>query len=177
MTQCLTSDQTFDSAFTLLMEFEGYLSDDADDAGGLTKYGISQRAYPDLDIRALTLDDARRIYRRDYFDKAHCGDLPADIATVVFDAAVNMGTHRAIQFLQRAVRVNDDGVYGPQTKAATLAAIEYHGSESLVLDLLSYRALYYGDIVAARGSQRKYLRGWMRRTYRLQQFLLAHNPA
>lgn len=177
MAQALTADQVFDNAFTILMEFEGHLSDDADDAGGLTKYGISQRAYPNLDIRALTLDDARRIYRADYFDRAHCGDFPTHLATVVFDTAVNMGVRRAVQFLQRTVRVSDDGVYGPLTRAAVQRYLDGHGEPSVVNDFLSYRALHYGDIVASKPSQRKYLRGWMRRTYRLQQFLFEHNPA
>ena len=50
---------------------------DSRDPGGETKFGISKRAHPDLDIANLTRDQAGAVYRRDYWDRLRCFDLPA----------------------------------------------------------------------------------------------------
>ena len=108
----------FDTCFTQLIGNEGGVSNNSDDPGGLTKYGISQRSYPSVDIANITLDEAKAIYQRDYWDRAQCDRLPPGIAFDVFDTAVNSGIGQAIRFLQRAVGVADDGVIGPMTLAA-----------------------------------------------------------
>lgn len=113
---------TFDEAFEKTIGHEGGLSDDPQDRGGLTKYGISQRAYPSIDIKALTLDDAKLIYRRSYWDACQCGQLPAWIAGQVFDAAVNSGVKQASLWLQRAVGTQPDGIIGAQTIACARRA-------------------------------------------------------
>jgi len=106
---------TFDEAFDELMRHEGGYVNDPRDPGGETRYGISRRAYPDEDIAGLTLERARALYRRDYWDRCQCGALPAWIAGQVFDAAVNSGPHQAALWLQRAVGAQPDGVIGPRT--------------------------------------------------------------
>ncbi len=108
----------FDQAFDILVSHEGGYVNDPRDPGGETKFGISKRAYPALDIAALTLADAKAIYRRDYWDRAQCDRLPPGVAFDVFDAAVNSGIGQATRWLQRAVGVADDGVAGPLTLAA-----------------------------------------------------------
>lgn len=109
---------TFEKAFDRLIPHEGGYVNHPTDPGGETKYGISKRSYPHLDIAALTLAEARAIYQRDYWDRAQCDKLPPGVAFDVFDAAVNSGIGQAIRFLQRAVGVADDGVVGPMTLAA-----------------------------------------------------------
>lgn len=109
---------TFDQAFDRLIGHEGGYVNDPRDPGGETKFGISKRAYRDVNIATLTIDDARRIYQRDYWDKARCSDLPPQVAFQVFDTAVNSGIGQATRFLQRAVGVADDGSIGPLTIAA-----------------------------------------------------------
>ncbi|MCP4528627.1 MAG: peptidoglycan-binding protein [Aestuariibacter sp.] len=164
--------KVFDDVFKVLLEFEGYLSNDAHDSGGLTKYGISQRAYPTLDIKSLTVDDAKHIYYEDYFLKAKCNEMPTELACHVFDSAVNMGVSRATRFLQRTIKTSADGIFGRGSHAALKKHLAYHGEQRLVLDYLSYRAMFYSRLARLKPSQQKYLRGWLRRTYRLQQFVL-----
>lgn len=108
----------FDQYFERLIGHEGGYVFHSSDPGGETKYGISKRAYPSVDIKALTLADAKAIYRRDYWDRAQCDRLPPGVAFDVFDTAVNSGVGQAIRFLQRAVGVADDGAVGPLTLAA-----------------------------------------------------------
>ena len=106
---------TFNECFEKLIGHEGELSNHPADKGGLTKYGISQRAYPALDIAALTLDTAKEIYRRDYWSRAQCDRLPPALAFQVFDGAVNSGIGNSIRWLQEAGGVAVDGVVGPLT--------------------------------------------------------------
>lgn len=108
----------FEQYFERLIGHEGGYVADSRDPGGETKFGISKRAYPHLDIKALMLQDAKAIYKRDYWDRACCDALPPGVAFDVFDAAVNSGIGQSIRFLQRAVGVADDGVVGPVTLAA-----------------------------------------------------------
>ena len=111
----------FNNAFDELIGHEGGYVFDARDPGGETRYGISKRAYPQVDIKNLTLDQAREIYRRDYWQRAQCDKLPDGVAFDVFDAAVNSGVGQAVRWLQRAVGVADDGIVGPRTLAAVHA--------------------------------------------------------
>lgn len=101
----------FEDAFLVVVGHEGGLSLDRNDRGNWTsgvigkgqlrgtKFGVSAMSYPTLDIPNLTLDDARRIYRANYWNAAGCPDLPDPLALVVFDTAVNSGVGRARQFL------------------------------------------------------------------------------
>jgi len=102
--------ENFDRCVRAVLSEEGGLSDHPQDPGGLTKYGISRRAYPDLDIRRLTMDDAIDLYRRDYWNPVHGTDLPASLALLVFDSAVNQGVGTAVRLLQKAVGVKEDEV-------------------------------------------------------------------
>ena len=110
----------FDQAFEKLIGHEGALSDNPADPGGLTKYGISQRSYPDVDIAALTLDQARQIYWRDYWGPAGCERVPDAIKFDLFDMAVNSGISRAVKTLQCAAGVTQDGIIGTLTLQALL---------------------------------------------------------
>lgn len=109
----------FDHAFEKVIGHEGGYVFDQRDPGGETKYGISKRAYPNEDIKNLTLARAKQIYKRDYWDRCRCDDLPFEVRFDVFDAAVNSGVSQASKWLQRAVGAKPDGVIGNLTiKAA-----------------------------------------------------------
>jgi lysozyme family protein len=116
---------TFDDAFEDLIGHEGGYVNDPRDPGGETKYGISKRAYPHVDIKALTVDQAKVIYRRDYWAPAQCDTLPASVAFDVFDMAVNSGVTTAIRTLQKALGVTPDGVLGAISLGAAQRADPY----------------------------------------------------
>ena len=94
-------------AKTWIIYIEGGLVRDKDDPGGETKYGISKRAYPNLDIASLTEDDALRIYKRDYWDKCDCDNLPYGMDLEVFDCAVNMGPNASMALMNNAPTYED----------------------------------------------------------------------
>jgi len=68
---------------------------DPNDSGGETKYGISKREYPNLDIPNLTLQQAQQIYQRDYWNALNCDAHSWEMALVLFDCGVNQGVSAA----------------------------------------------------------------------------------
>lgn len=111
----------FDRAFALVIGVEGgYEPPGTSDPGGETKYGISKRAYPNEDIKNLTLDRAKAIYAADYWLKAGCPKMPWPISAMVFDCAVNQGVEVAITLLQRALGLPQDGIFGVRTQTALM---------------------------------------------------------
>lgn len=161
---------TFDPAFDFMAPHEwnpddpdgGYTNDPLD-AGGETKYGISKRANPDLDIPNLTLTEAKERYRIRYWNGY--GMLSSQkIANKVFDLAVNLGNKQANKILQQAcgesgLPTTVDGQFGPNTIAAANSC-----DETTLLDFIRMEAKsYYLRIVDANPSQGKFLNGWLKR--------------
>ncbi len=70
----------FDKLIDRVLSHEGGYSNDPQDPGGETQWGISKRAHPDVNIKALTRAQAIDIYRADYWDKIKGDQLPAGIA-------------------------------------------------------------------------------------------------
>lgn len=111
----------FDDAFTRLLGHEGGYSNNPKDPGGETNWGISKRSYPDVDIKNLTIDQAKAIYLRDFWNPI--GNAHPAIKFQAFDFAVNSGIGTAIRKLQAAIGVADDGHWGPLS-AARLAGFD-----------------------------------------------------
>jgi lysozyme family protein len=146
---------TFDEAFEHVIGSEGGYSNNPKDPGGETKFGISKRSYPNEDIRNLTLDRAREIYRRDFWDKLYLDNLPDVIRFDLFDAAVNSGVKQAIKFLQKACGVNADGKIG----SITIGAANRIDPEQLDSRISGYRLLFLADLKTFPA----FGRGWCRR--------------
>lgn len=145
----------FNTAFERLIGHEGGLVDHPNDPGGLTKYGISQRSYPTEDIRGLTLERAKVIYRRDYWDRLRLDELTPSVRFALFDAAVNSGPGQAVRFLQRAVGVADDGHIGP----VTMAEIARRSPDQLNARINAVRLQFMTDL----STWPSFGKGWARR--------------
>ena len=101
-----------------LIEREGGYVHDSRDPGGETQFGISKRSYPDLNIKALTRDDAKGIYRRDYYERFGLDRLD-DLRTIewILDWLVHSGPS-VIGRIQQELKLEPDGILGPQTAQA-----------------------------------------------------------
>lgn len=162
----MSKDQGFTDQIHATLAFEGGYVNDPNDSGGETNFGISKRSYPKLNIAELTVDDAIKIYKRDFWDKPKLARLPPTIGSKVFDLSVNMGGRQATRLLQRAINgvlgqatIDMDGIIGPAT-------LEYANSidpAKLLPALRAEAARFYQSI--ARNSPRKqsFLKGWLRR--------------
>jgi lysozyme family protein len=105
----------FDQAVEYILKHEGGYVNSPMDPGGKTKFGISQRTYPNLDIFNLTKEDAIEIYKKDFWDKMQLDLFPPSMRLIVFDCAVNQGPGAAVGLLQAALGVKVDGLLGPDT--------------------------------------------------------------
>jgi len=168
MSASTAMDERFLRAVEVVLAHEGGYVNDPADPGGETKYGISKRQYPELDIASLTRKQAIEIYRRDWWDKYGYGRLASSaIATKVFDLSVNVGPRRAHEMLQRALHavgrrdVVVDGIIGPQTISAANAA----PPDALLAALRAEAAAYYRQLIERNPALKKYERGWLNRAY------------
>lgn len=145
----------FDESFDKLIGHEGGYVNNPQDPGLETKFGVSKRSYPDLDIANLTLEEARKLYKRDFWDRAKCDSLPPSVAFQVFDCAVNSGIGQSIRFLQRSVGVADDGVVGP----LTLSAVKRLDAEVIAARFNGHRL----DFMTRLSTFDVFGKGWARR--------------
>jgi lysozyme family protein len=150
----------FNNAFAIVVGEEGGYVDNPKDPGGETKFGISRRSYPDLDIKNLTLEDARQIYKRNYWDVCRCDELPYPVGLVVFDGAINMGNSKSVKLLQKAVKISmTDGVIGPRT----LKAVHDLPADKVLVEYLVAQAFFKISLKTFS----VFGLGWMRRLIRI----------
>ena len=158
----------FEVAVNKVLEFEGGLTDNPQDRGGLTNFGISQRSFPNIDIRALTVDKAKDIYRNthNYWNGSDLwefnGVIDQAVASKLLDMRVNMGVRKADELIQSAVNhagetVRIDGSFGPRT----LLAVNSLDPERLLHELRYISSIRYVKIVITDPSQAKFLNGWL----------------
>lgn len=145
----------FDQAFDRLLGNEGGYVNDPNDPGGETNWGISKRSYPNVDIKALTREGAKRIYRTDFWDRASMDGYDPAIAFQVFDIAVNSGIETAVRMLQRASGVADDGHVGP----VTIAAVKARSVTDMLMLLIAERLEFWAKL----STWDRFGRGWSRR--------------
>ncbi|MCH7329654.1 glycoside hydrolase family 108 protein [Acinetobacter modestus] len=158
---------TFEQAFDRLIGHEGEFTDDPKDRGNWTtgiigkgickgtKYGVSAMTYPDLDIKNLTLDQAKAIYKRDWWDKLNADSLDAAIVFQVWDFAINAGMGTAKRKLQKSVGMAEDGIIGP----LTLKAILKVDLNDLLMKFNAERLNYYTSL----STWPRYGKTWTRR--------------
>jgi lysozyme family protein len=143
----------FDIAFDRLISHEGGYVNDPQDPGGETNWGISKRSYPNVDIKNLTREQAKEIYRKDFWDVL--GDAHPAIKFQVFDFAVNSGVGTAIRKLQAAIGVADDGKWGA-VSASKLKAMDLN---DVLMRYAAQRLLFMTSLSV----WDRFGRGWARR--------------
>lgn len=145
----------FDKAIDRLLGNEGGYVFNPADPGGETNWGISKRSYPNLDIKSVTKDVSKALYRRDFWDALGLDSWHPAIAEQMLDFAVNSGNSNAVRALQRAVGVNDDGHIGP----VTLAAVKAQKPSYVVMNLLAERI----EFMTKCSTWQTFGKGWARR--------------
>ena len=162
--------QHFNQIFNdIVIRWEGdKVVNDPVDKGGLTKYGISQRAHPQLDIAHLSEEQAQEIYKEEYWDKMRLDEvMDFGICKQLFQQAINQGPGVAAISLQKILNmlrfvVDVDGVVGPKTLTAVNS---YHTPSEIIWALKGSQYARYVAIVERSESQIKFFRGWLRRTF------------
>jgi len=125
------------------------------DPGGETKWGISKRSYPNLDIKSLTKEDAISIYRNDFINPLNLEQYPLGVAFQLLDFAINSGPRTAIKQLQEAIKVPADGFVGPHT----LAKLGVYSDADLCALIVAERL----EFMAGLKNFKENAGGWVRR--------------
>lgn len=148
----------FEKAYEFTKKWEGGYVFDPVDPGGETNRGITDRrdgvvdgkadidadGDGDVPIKELTEEDAKTIYKRDYYDVCGCGSYSVDYAVAIFDTAVNCGVSRTLYWLKGSVSVED---------------------------FLMFRETHYELLCEKRPALKKYLKGWMNRLNALRKYI------
>lgn len=165
--------ENFDKAFAHTVGLEGGYVNDPDDKGGETKFGISKRSYPHVDIENLTLEGAKEIYYSDFWNtsRMNLDNFPLEVALELFDTGVNTGMQRERELLQTALNLLNrvetryadlkvDGFIG----ASTMKALALVDKNELLKVLNGLQFMWYYKIVERDHSQEKFFAGWVKRT-------------
>lgn len=159
-----TPTTTWEDIWAHVLKAEGGYANNPLDPGGETNYGISKSAYPNLNIRALTPDDAKAIFKVDYFDKVN-GELlllvNPGVAAHVADMAFNAGPQTAVNLLY-------DSVGLPRQNTITNELVDrISSSEEAIANYTKARLSYYSSLYTAP----TFMKGWVNRVSSLNKAL------
>lgn len=184
----------FLKAYNITLDHEGGYSNDPTDIGRETYKGISRKYNPDWDgwvlIDSLKSDSnfpnntykntilndmICKFYKEKYWDVILLDECTSqEVANELFDTSVNMGTTRAIKFLQRALNllnkdgniysdISEDGKMGKNTLKALKACIDYRGDSYLFKILNLLQGNHYLEFMIKNPEQEKFAYGWLSR--------------
>lgn len=158
---------------------EGEYSDHPSDSGGKTMYGITEAVANrhKLNVQQLSIADTVGIYEQDYWHPLNLDEvvmLSKTIAEELFDTAVNMGVHRAGEYLQRSLNVLNkkgswyvdlkvDGDIGSKTLGALKVYLNKRGEkgEGVLLKILnSLQGAFYVRLAERREKDEAFIYGW-----------------
>lgn len=138
----------FEDAMKFVFKWEGGYVNDPNDPGGETKFGISKRAFPYIDIKNLDLETAKGLYKTSYWDKTGCDHLEPKLAVSVMDAAVNCGVGRVSKWLREDFNV-----------------------KGLSLEEFNARREHYYRVEIRESLRSRYLKGWLNRLNDLRRYV------
>jgi hypothetical protein len=154
----------FDDFIEIVFKNEGGFSDNKDDTGGATMYGISSVYNPEyttkIKNRKLTKEDAKAIYKNKYYNPLQIKMLNNPrLRFQVFDFAVNAGISRAISTLKQVVKLDTKASIADTVKKANFLE---EGGYNVWLNYKLARIKYYTSI--ATGTKYQFLKSWLNRT-------------
>ena len=183
---------SFEVALAFTAKWEGGLTDHPADPGLITKYGVSLRWLRSMghdvgdidgdgdidadDVRALTFDQAKNLFRARFWAAYDLDKLPQIVATCHYDCTVNVGPKQATLLTQRAcnsiigpydVRLGEDGLFGNNTRGF----LAMHSTPTLILAMMDQREAFYNRLAVQRPELKVFLRGWLNRCTDLRRFL------
>jgi len=159
-----------------ILEAEGGFVNHANDRGGPTNFGVTQKTLSSYlgrkasidDVKNMTIEIAIEIYVRRYFSGPRIDTLPEEIQPFIFDSSINHGPRRAVKFVQEICnacgfgRLTVDGAMGPATRTSAESA-NSEMREIFLACLVEERRLFFHEIVRRNETQHVFLKGWLRR--------------
>lgn len=175
---------TRDESIALVIDIEGGLVDNPADPGGRTNMGVTQKylnarnhsriiigglAFPDMPaiVDDLTPAQVTWLYQTDQWRAVRGDDIPAPLATLAFDAAVNQGPEHAIELLQQSVGLTPDGSMGP----ITIQRVNQGNPLAIAKEYAARRGARYA------AGKPVFELGWMRRLFTVYTAAIRQEPA
>ena len=156
-------NKNYDKCLETILHHEGGYVNHPEDPGGETNLGVTKRVYQEWggtkDMKDLTFDDVAPIYKKNYWDKMKCDDLPSGLDLCVFDFGVNAGPGRAAKYLQSLIGTVADGGIGPNTLAKLKEYTDETGVKETITNYQNERQSYYEKL----STFKTFGRGWTRR--------------
>ena len=156
-------NKNYDKCLETILHNEGGYVNHPEDPGGETNLGVTKRVYQEWggtkDMKDLTFDDVAPIYKKNYWDKMKCDDLPSGLDLCVFDFGVNAGPGRAAKYLQTLIGTVADGGIGPNTLAKLKEYTDETGVKETITNYQNERQDYYEKL----STFKTFGRGWTRR--------------
>ena len=153
----------YDKCLETILHHEGGYVNHPKDPGGETNPGVTKKVYQEhggtKDMKDLLVEDVAPIYKKGYWDKMKCDDIPSGLDLCLFDFGVNAGPGRAAKFLQQMIGTTVDGGIGPNTLAKLEEYIRENGEHESVNKYQEMRQKYYENL----STFATFGRGWTRR--------------
>ena len=168
----------YNKCLETILHHEGGYVNHPKDPGGETNLGVTKRVYEawvmenDLsqkDMKDLLVEDVAPIYRKNYWDRMKCDDIPAGLDLCVFDFGVNAGTGRSAKYLQTMIGTVADGGIGPNTLRALDAYVDANGIEGAIKNFQEARQKYYESL----STFDTFGKGWTRRNTETTELALS----
>lgn len=162
----------FDDCLKFVLSWEGGYTNDPDDPGGATNFGIIQKEYdlyrkahslPSQSVKNISQEEYTSIYTTEFWNPVHGGTDNAPLDLVLFDAAVNNGVGMSIRWLQASIGTAADGDWGSGTDAALANYLKTHTVKDLSVHVCNLRESRYRSLVQQHPKLAKFLKGWLAR--------------
>lgn len=175
-------------------KWEGGLTDDPRDPGGITNFGLDLRDLQNFakkqenrdfleriglilpvtreTIINLTRDQSHAYYKYTCWQRPRAWEFGPLVAIAFFDHATNGGPSASTKILQRTLCFAEkdvDGIPGPVTRRAILQQPQ----RVFALDVIAARRGWYISLADKRPDLRWALNGWLNRTDDLRKTLVA----
>lgn len=172
-----TSTSAFEKALAFSLRWEGGWSSHPSDPGGDTMRGVTQSTYkafrkrqglPNQSVKLITDAEVHQIYYQQYWQPCKAELMVPPLAVTHLDTAINFGVNGAFKFLQEALGLEIDGIFGPNTETA----LANRNNRATALKYLACRIAYRHQRVKKRPSQNVFLQGWLNRDHDLEKLVL-----
>jgi len=159
----------WEKSFGEMIKSEGGFVNDSRDAGGATNWGVTKVVWESWvkhtvtvdDMKQLTQDQVKPLYKKNYWDAVHGDDLPIGLYFLVFSFGVNAGTGRSIKVLQTSLGIVADGSIGPNT----LKKLQEADAKELIEKFSNSKISFYKSL----STFATFGKGWLNRVEREKQ--------
>lgn len=163
----------FSRAIDKMLNLEGGKTYEKSDRGGKTNFGITQRTFntwrdsinkPKADVFKISQEEAKEIYKKNYWDLIKGSQLPHDIAQAILSMALTDGPQDAIKHTQKILGIPPTGIMGPITMKSIWSAAKQKGTKKLTNYIVDKQIQRYKSDEQAK----TYGRGWTNRAESLR---------